>query len=190
VDLSSNVDLTAVSYMFIRDGFYYFYTDFYLPNASLKTRADKELYKQWKNSGDLKVTSGNVTDYDYITRDIKQAYNEFNVIAVRYDKYNATQWAIQCTDEGIPLEPFSQTIGNFNAATKEFERLMLKGMVCLDENPIMRFCLRNVEIRRDLNGNEKPNKVSDKKKIDGVIAALQALSVYMENPNIGNNSIY
>jgi phage terminase large subunit-like protein len=60
----------------------------------------------------------------------------------------------------------------------------------LDENPIMRFCLRNVEIRRDLNGNEKPNKASDKKKIDGVIAALQALAVYSDHPNIGNNNIY
>jgi phage terminase large subunit-like protein len=190
VDLSSNVDLTAVAYLFIRDGIYYFYTDFYLPNSSLKTRADKELYKKWKQTGDLKVTSGNVTDYDYITKDLLEAYQDFSIVKIYYDRYNSTQWAIQCTDESLPLEPFSQTIGNFNAVTKEFERLMLKGVVVIDDNPIMRFCLRNVEIRRDLNGNEKPNKISDKKKIDGVIAALQALAVYMDHPNTGNISIY
>ena len=188
VDLSSTTDLTAVSYLFVNDNIYTFITDFYLPNDSLKTRADKELYKEWANHGYLKTTSGNVCDYDYITLDILKVNANSNIIKLYYDKYNATQWAIQCTNEGLPLEPFSQTIGNFNSCTKAFERLMLSEQVVIDDNPIMRYCLRNVEIRLDFNGNSKPNKGMDKKKIDGVIAALQALAAYqkegMENKGV------
>ena len=133
--------------------------------------------------------SNKVTDYDYITRDILDMSEKVDIINIYYDRYNATQWAIQCTEAGLPLEPFSQTIGNFNIPTKAFERLMLNGKVRINDNPITRYCIRNVEIRRDFNGNVKPNKVSDKKKIDGVIAALQALAAYIDHSgkNKGTN---
>lgn len=180
VDLSSNQDLTAVSYCFEKEENFYFFTDFYLPLDSIKTRPDKELYKEWIARKHLTATPGNVTDYDYITKDLLEADKMFNIIKVYYDQYNATQWAIKCTDERLFLEPFSQTIGNFNSCTKAFERLILKQHLFIDDNPIMRFCLRNVELRMDFNGNVKPNKNSEKKKIDGVIAALQALAAYMK----------
>jgi phage terminase large subunit-like protein len=183
VDLSSNQDLTAVSYCFEKNENFYFFTDFYLPLDSIKTRPDKELYKDWINRKYLTATPGNVTDYDYITKDLLEADETFNIVKIYYDQYNATQWAIKCTDERLLLEPFSQTIGNFNSCTKAFERLILKEHLFIDDNPIMRFCLRNVELRMDFNGNVKPNKNSEKKKIDGVIAALQALAAYMKFAN-------
>jgi phage terminase large subunit-like protein len=45
--------------------------------------------------------------------------------------------------------------------------------------------LRNVELRHDMNGNAKPNKSNEKKKIDGVIAALQSLAAYSATSNVG-----
>lgn len=183
VDLASNVDLTAVSYLFVKDNKYYFFNDYYIPSETLKVRnlhADKELYKTWAKLGYLKTTAGNVTDYDYITKDILNV-NEFcNIKTIFYDKYNANAWAIQCTEQGLHMEPFSQTIGNFNNATKEFERLILSNQVILADNPITRYCLRNVELRMDFNGNVKPLKSSESKKIDGVIGMLQALAAYID----------
>jgi len=183
VDLASNVDLTAVSYLFVKDNKYYFFNDFYIPADTLKTRylhADKELYKQWVDKGYLKTTSGNVTDYNYITKDILAVAENCEIEVIYYDKYNANAWAIQCTEEGLNMKQFSQTIGNFNNCTKEFERLILSNHVVIDDNPVMRYCLRNVELRMDFNGNVKPNKSSEKKKIDGVISSLQSLAAYIE----------
>lgn len=191
VDLASNVDLTAVAYLFVKDDKYNFFIDYYIPKETLKVRnlhADKEMYKEWVNSRFLKVTAGNVTDYDYITRDILDVDKTNRIVKIYYDKYNSTQWAIQCTDERLPLEPFSQTIGNFNGPTREFERLILSGHINIDDSPVTRYCLRNVELRYDFNGNAKPNKALEKKKIDGVIASLQALAAYMiegQNSGIG-----
>lgn len=180
VDLASTTDLTAVAYLWVKDGVYYFSFDFYLPQDSLKSRPDRLLYEEWKRLGFLKTTPGNVTDYEYITKDILAVDRETPVDRIFYDKYNATDWAIRCSDQGLNLEPYSQTIGNFNAPTRAFERLMLGGQVVIDDNPMIRFCLRNVVLRMDVNGNVKPLKDSDRKKIDGVIAALQALAAYTE----------
>lgn len=180
VDLASNRDLTAVSYLWVKDDVYYFSQDFYVPADSIKNRPDKEMYAEWHRRGHLKVTSGNVTDYDFITRDMLKVNESSPIDRVFYDKYNATEWAIKCTDLGLNLEPFSQTIGNFNNCTRSFERLIFGGQVVIDDNPIMRFCLRNVQLRSDVNGNVKPLKDSDKKKIDGVIAALQALAAHID----------
>jgi phage terminase large subunit-like protein len=57
------------------------------------------------------------------------------------------------------------------------------GKVILDDNPITRYCYRNVVLRMDVNGNVKPDKQKEKKKIDGVTAGLQALAMYQEYAN-------
>ena len=100
VDLAATSDLTAVSYLIIDNGIYYFKTDYYLPESALKDKADKELYKYWKQQGILKITSGNTTDYDYITNDLIKASEVVSIQSIGYDKYNATQWAINATAEG------------------------------------------------------------------------------------------
>jgi phage terminase large subunit-like protein len=182
VDLASNVDLTAVSYLFVSGNKYSYIIDYYIPRDTLKAKvhADLDLYREWVGNKYLKTTSGNVTDYDYITKDLLELSNYCNIRSIFYDKYNATGWAVQCTEQGLPLLPFSQTIGNFNNCTKEFERLILSGCIELDDNPVTRYCLRNVELRMDFNGNVKPLKNSERKKIDGVIASLQALAAYID----------
>ena len=66
------------------------------------------------------------------------------------------------------------------------ERLILSGKAVIDSNDINRFCFRNVELKSDHNGNVKPNKAIEKKKIDGVIAMIQALGMYLQVPHDTN----
>lgn len=189
VDLAATSDLTAVSYMFVNDenDKYYFKTHYYLPESALNEKKDKETYKLWKRLGLLTVTPGNVTDYDFITADIQKARQIVNIISIAYDSYNATQWAIKCTEEGLPLEPFSQSLGNFNKPTKELERLLLSGKAVIDNNEITRQCFRNVALKSDHNNNVKPVKKMDNNKIDGIISMLQALGVYLSKPKYSNS---
>ena len=77
-------------------------------------------------------------------------------------------------------------MGNFNRPTKEMERLILSGDVVIDNNEITRWCFRNVELKRDYNGNVKPNKSLKSKKIDGAIAMIQALGTYLTVPHYSN----
>lgn len=186
VDLSATSDLTAVSYLIEKDNIYYFKTDYYLPESALVDKPDRETYKLWKQQGLITITAGNVTDYDYITNDIVAASNILNIQKIGYDKWNATQWAIHATEIGLPLEEYPQTMGNFNRPTKELERLILSGNTAIDNNEITRWCFRNVELKSDYNGNVKPNKGIKSKKIDGVIAIIQALGMYLTVPHYSN----
>ena len=189
VDLAATSDLTAVSYLVIKEGIYYFWNHYYLPEAALREKADRELYKYWKQQGLLTITEGNVTDYDYITNDIIKNGEVVSIQKVGYDKYNATQWAISATDLGLPLEEYSQSLGNFNKPTRELERLLLSGKCRIDNNEITRWCFKNVTLKSDHNGNVKPNKSVKAKKIDGVIAMIQALGMYLTTPHYSNEII-
>ncbi len=185
VDLAATSDLTAVSYMFIRDDMPHFITRYYLPQAALREKRLATLYGEWRRSGELIVTGGNVTDYDRILNDILDVSKVASIVSVGYDSWNATQWAINAEDAGLPLEPFSQSLGNFNRPTKEMERLLLSGRVVIDNNVINRHCFRNVTMARDRNGNIKPTKQFSEKKIDGVISMLHCLGTYFTAPRYG-----
>lgn len=186
VDLAATSDLTAVSYMVVDDGIYHFRTDYYLPESALREKGDRELYKYWKQMGLLKITEGNVTDYDYITNDMMKFSNLVSIQKVGYDPYNSTQWAIDATEKGLPLEQYPQNLGNFNKPTRELERLILSGKAIIENNEITRWCFRNVTLKSDHNGNVKPNKSINAKKIDGTIAMIQALGIYLTTPHFTN----
>lgn len=185
VDLSSTSDLTAISFMVPTHGAIYWWNRYYLPEASLQEHRFKQLYGKWRTEGALIVTPGNVVDYDWILNDIRDVGKILNIQGVAYDSWNATQFVINATDAGLPMEPFSQTLGSFNRPTKEFERLMLSGQAFIDSNIINRHCIRNVTLARDRNGNTKPTKEHVEKKIDGIIPILESLGLWLNCPRFG-----
>lgn len=185
IDLSSTSDLTCAAYMFPTEDKYYFKVKYYLPEMALQEKRFKELYGEWRRQGLITITPGNVTDYDYILNDILDIKDKVYIQKIGYDAWNATQFTINAEDKGLPMEPFSQVLGNFNRPTKEMERLLLSDKVVIDNNVINRHCFRNVVMARDRNGNTKPSKQFEEKKIDGVIAMLEALGVYLVSPRYG-----
>ena len=95
--------------------------------------------------------------------------------------------AIQATENGLPLQPYSMSIGSLNRPTKEIARLIMSGKVVIYENPIDRFCFENVVIKRDYNDNERPTKETYNNKIDGVLAMIMALGGYLTSEHYDNS---
>lgn len=198
VDLSAVSDLTSTTVMFppnpyrkINPDKFVFKTIIYLPESELTENVNSYLYMIWKRENYLKVTSGNVVDYDYILKDQINIKDKNYVVNVAYDKWNATQWAINATEERLPLTPYSQALGNFNGPTKTLERLIRTGMVVIDNNPIVRWAFSNVTLKLDQHENAKPTKANgDKsKKIDPVISMIQSLGGYLENPRYSDGQV-
>ena len=185
IDLSSTSDLTCAAFMFPTAEKYYFKVKYYLPEMALQEKRFKELYGEWRRKGLITITPGNVTDYDYILNDILDIRDRVYIQKIAYDAWNATQFVINAQEKALPMQEFSQALGNFNRPTKEMERLMLSGKAVIDNNVINRHCFRNVVMARDRNGNTKPSKQFEEKKIDGVIAMLEALGVYLMSPRYG-----
>ena len=188
-DLASVGDMTAVSCMYTRDGDdkIYFITEYFLPETALTESPNRELYKQWKRQGLLTITEGNVTDYVYVTKMLIKRNSHIPIRKIAYDSWNSVQWATDSTEVGLPLEPFSQSIGNFNRPTRELERLIRSQKVVFQTNEITRWMFRNVLLKHDHNDNVKPTKGgTGNQKIDGVIAILEALGIYLLEPRYGN----
>ena len=184
-DLASVGDMTAVSCLFTRDGDdkLYFITEYFLPETALTESPNRELYKQWKRQGLLTITEGNVTDYVYVTKMLIKRNSHIPIRKIAYDSWNSVQWATDSTEVGLPLEPFSQSIGNFNRPTRELERLIRSQKVVFQTNEITRWMFRNVLLKHDHNDNVKPTKGgTGNQKIDGVIAILEALGIYLLEP--------
>ena len=180
-DLAAVSDLTAVTIMFVDPDTeeYYFKTWYYLPKSALDGKYNSELYKMWAKKGFLTLTESETTDYNYIQNQIVYLYETFDVQGIFFDSWNAQMLVNNLTNLGLPMTPYSQSIGNFNKPTKEIERLILSDKVRMDNNPITRFCFDNVELKVDLNGNCKPMGDHNAKKIDGVISMLNALGGYL-----------
>jgi len=191
IDLASVSDLCAVSALVHKDDLYYFKTWYFLPESALNpNNSNCELYRRWKREGYLNCTGGNVTDYDKIL----QLLGNFplTISSIAYDQYNATQFVISGQALfGLNYEPFSQSIFNFNRPTREFERLLRMGKVVLDYNPITFWNFSNCSLKEEPScGNVKPiksgsgksEKKSGQNKIDGVIAILQSLGRFLEQP--------
>ena len=180
-DLAAVSDLTCVTFLFIdpETEEYVFKNFYYLPKSALEGKYNSELYKMWSSKGYLILTDSETTDYAYIKNQIMFWYDKLDVHGVFYDSWNSTQLVNDLINEGLPMQAYSQSIGNFNRPTKEIERLILSERVTIDDNPINRWCFDNVELKMDINGNCKPVGDHGPRKIDGVISMLNALGGYL-----------
>lgn len=198
VDLSAISDLTSTSIMFppnpdraIYPDKFVFKSFIYLPESSLEESQNCELYKVWSRNKLITMTSGNVVDYDFILKDQLQLDGQTYIVNVAYDSWNATQWAINATEAGLPLVPYSQAVGNFNKPTKYLEMLIRQGKVVIDSNPVVRWCFGNVSLKIDQNDNIKPTKANNDRarKIDPVISMIQALGGYLDKHNYSDGEV-
>ncbi len=174
VDLGTNTDICALSFCIKAAEGFVFFNRYYLPADSLNTKTMKQQYKNWAENGYIFLTEGNVTDYNYILNDLVEISKTLKIKQINYDKYNATQWAIDASNF-FRLKPFSQNPFNYNIPTKEFERNILMSKLKIENNPVTKWMLDNVVIKFDWNGNAKPIKVNNENKIDGVMSMLMAL---------------
>lgn len=186
VDLSAVSDLTALSLMVESEGKFYFKSWAFIPEDGLKEGVNASKYREWKNENYIEVTEGNVQDYDYILNKIIEINNIIPLAGIYYDQWNAVQFAVNATNLGLPMYPYSQALGNFNRPTKMLELLLKKGDIVMDYNPMVLWCFSNATLKYDFNDNCKPIKADLRSgKIDPVISMLQALGGYYLDNNYG-----
>lgn len=191
VDLSSVSDLTCTSVVFppnssrsVYPDKYVFKTFIYIPEVALDESVNKQTYKTWIKNKEALMTSGNVVDYDWILKDQVDLMDYVTYSTIGYDAYNATQYVISATNAGLPMQPFSQNLGNFNKPTKFMEMLIRSEKCVIDQNSAVIWCFNNVKLKIDYNGNCKPDKATAEAKIDPVISMCEALGAYLAEGGI------
>ena len=188
VDLSSVGDMTAVSAMIPIENKRVFFNWSFLPEDTYKEHPNKALYEKFHKAGELDITRGNVIDHDYITNKIAWINTICPVMAIYYDPYNSSQWAVNMTELGYNLQPYGQNIGNMTRPTKEFQRLVLSGEMVMQKSSNFLWQIMGASIKEDINQNIKVVKQSyNKQKIDNVIACITALGGFLKEGGIATD---
>lgn len=194
LDLAAVSDLTSFSLLFppdpnrkVHPDKFVFKNIIWLPESCLSESVNKQLYLHWTKRKFINATEGNVTDYDYVLKDMLETIPISQYASIAYDSWNSTQLAIDATNAGLPLTPYSQALGNFNRPTKYLEMLIKQGKVIIDTNECVLWCFDNVKLKFDHNENCKPDKPTREAKIDPVISMCEALGTYLDNNLIDLN---
>ena len=190
MDLSSTTDLTTYVLWFPPNGDrrqWRKLTRVFVPEdtIAIRSRRDRQPYEQWRKSGALIATPGNVVDYDYVKASIIADAMRFRMLGMGIDPFLATQIAIQLQAEGLNTEFVRQGFLSLSAPSKELERLVLSLMIDHGGHPIARWCAGNVAVATDAAGNIKPDKSKSTERIDVIAADVNALALSlsgMEDP--------
>jgi phage terminase large subunit-like protein len=157
---------------------------FWVPEATIARRSkqDRVPYDAWQRDGWLIATPGDVVDYDFIRADVGRLAARFGIQEIGFDPWNATQIATQLSGDGLQMVEVRQGYKTLSEPCKEFEKLITAGRVRHGGHPILRWMVSNVSLRRDPNDNIAPDKSSSGDRIDGVVAAIMALSRQIVHP--------
>lgn len=181
LDLSNVSDITAYVLLFHENERFQLVPMFWIPEEKMQEKVRKENinYDKWVREGYIKVTAGNVIDYDFVKADILQTVRQYDLKSSAYDRWNSSQTIIDLQNEGMTCNPFGQGYGSMSAPTKEFEKAVLTGKIEHFGNPVLRWMLASTVVMTDPAGNIKPDKAKSSQKIDGIVASIMALGEWM-----------
>jgi phage terminase large subunit-like protein len=176
LDLASKIDIASMGIVFPPDAEYKKWAAFvkhYLPEDTI---LDNERYQGFHAGGWLTSTPGNVTDYSYIEDDLLQARDDFEIVEVPYDPFQATQFVTRMTTEGFQMVEVGATVKNFSEPMKELEALIIAQNIYFNMCPILNWMFNNVVAKVDKKDNIFPNKERPENKIDGPITLIMAVN--------------
>ena len=192
LDLSNVSDITAFVLIFHENDKFQLLPFFWIPEEKMleKIRKENINYDLWVKAGFVKVTSGNVLDYEFVKADILQIVEIYDLRSSAYDRWNSSQTIIDLQNEGMECNPFGQGYGSMSAPSKEFEKLVLSEKIEHFGNPVLRWMLSSTLIKTDPAGNIKPDKEKSVQKIDGIVASIMALGEWMTAQAEDDNDPY
>lgn len=182
VDLSSNIDVTAVSFVFPNEQ----YTRFrevlhcFIPEATaaIKEAEDRVPYRLWAEQGWVTLTPGEVIDYDFVQAYIDKFMVRFDVREIAFDAWGATQMLNALQKSGAEVIDFRQGFKSMSPAMKDFEALIVSQQLQHQNNPVLNWMMSNMSYIEDPSGNIKPDKGASRRKsrvrIDGGVATIMA----------------
>lgn len=188
LDLASTRDLTSFRLVWLVNNILYTYGWRWVPETTVEYRKQRNLvpYPSWVRSGYMIETPGEVTDYDVVQNKVIEASENFKLIKVAYDTWNAAQIAAKLSNQNIEMEPFIQGPKSYHPPMKYFEEAYYDGRFRHTGDPVLTWCASNLVPRYDQNMNMAPDKKRSADKIDDMTALLMAVGI-MIRENEGEN---
>lgn len=178
LDLASKWDIAAFMRLYERGpGRYAVFGSYYLPEDSVVPgKPNYDIYSGWAKQGQIILTPGQITDYEFIERDLLEWSRRANPEAVCYDPYQATELSTRMSNEGLPMIEVPMTVKNMSEPMKAFGAAILTGNIWHDGDPVHSWMVGNVCAKEDAKENVYPTKETPAAKIDGTVATMMGFS--------------
>lgn len=186
--MSSTTDLTCATLIVIKNNKKYVLQQYFIADAHLehKIKDDKIPYDIWEKRGLITLCEGAKVNYSDVTNWFIKMHDEFQIDAlwVGYDPWNSQYWIEEMKGEGFEMIEVRQGAKTMSNPMKQLEADLIEKNVNYNNNPILKWCLTNTEVKRDENDNIRPVKGKKQRaRIDGTVSLIIAYCVLFEKYN-------
>lgn len=201
-DLAETTDLAASKVICKRrdDETVYVIQHYFIPQSKLNEEVtnkedDQVPYKLWEQQGLLTVCPGNKVNKMDMLEWFKSVRDEYDIYIpwIGYDPWHVDDSLLQAfTDEfgSESMVKVRQGVYTLSSPMKEMKADLIAHRINYNNNPIDKWCLSNMEIKTDINGNIQPIKGTDtRKRIDGGVALIIGYVVFKDKESEYDNMI-
>ena len=198
VDLSNTTDLTAATVLFKTspESKIYILQMFWLPEDLLekRTKEDKIPYDIWQKQGLLRTTPGNELHPKFVTEWLREVRDQYDIhfSNIGYDAWAAKYWLdemVYCFGDST-MEKVIQGKKTLSQPMKSLAAELEAKNIIYNNNPILKWCMSNVNVDIDRNGNIQPAKGRNPRlRIDGFASMLNAYVVYLNHLDEYNSDL-
>lgn len=188
-DLSATTDLTCATLIIrkTKDSTVYVVQQYFLPQARIdqinnSSSGKKEApYKVWADRGLLTICKGARVDFHQVTEWFCQMRDEYKIDAfkVGYDRALAGYWVDEMKANSFDMEPVAQGPFTWSQPMREMGAALEDKIVNYNNNPILKWCLSNTAVKKSGVNNIQPVKITEKRRIDGMVSMLNAWVIYV-----------
>lgn len=188
VDLSATTDLTCATILVYKDKKKFVLQQYFIPQANLeyKIKDDKIPYDKWEKRGLVTICEGAKVDYSEVTRWFLRMKDEYEIATlwIGYDPWNSQYWIQEMENCGFNAYEVRQGAKTMSNPMKQLEADLIEKKVNYNNNPILKWCLLNTNVKRDDNDNIRPVKGQKQRaRIDGAVSLIIAYVVLYEKMN-------
>lgn len=179
LDLSAVSDLTGLV-LVDEDGNIQCTT--WLPEFGIveKARNDRVPYDVWAKQGYLKLTPGKAIEYEWVAKELKIVFDEYDVQQINFDRYNMKflrPWLVKEGFTDVQLEKFNdfgQGMVSMSPALRSLETSLLNSELKHGGHPVLTMCMANAVLEMDAAGNRKFTKKKSTGRIDLAVCLAMA----------------
>jgi phage terminase large subunit-like protein len=182
VDLSMTTDLSAVVFVFPREGedeAYDWLSFFWIPETTVlqKERKDGMPYRKWIDDGYMETCPGNVINHSVIRERLEWGSRVFDLREICFDRYNSRELSTKMIRDGFACIDIQQGMVSLSAPSKKVMELIAGGKLYHGGHPVLKWnasCVSGKE-ENDLLMFTKPERTRTSNRIDGVSAGVDGL---------------
>lgn len=157
-------------------------SNFWMPRETLAAREaeDRVPYAQWAREGHLRVTTGSMVDQDEILDTIIREFAvKYRILGIGIDISNAAAMVTRLQTHFGPEKVIDipQGFRHLSEPSKILEALVMAARIHHDNNKVMNWCVSNVGKEESKWGDIRPVKLNQRKRIDGIVAVVDAIRV-------------